>query len=91
LKNPIGYASNSETAKQKVNYLVTNIRPRLEGSEINEFDLAEQKYKEALEKFNSGATPTCPRCQSRMVMRSGRYGQFWGCSRFPYCKGTRNH
>jgi DNA-binding helix-hairpin-helix protein with protein kinase domain len=34
-------------------------------------------------------TPTCPRCGSPMRRRSGRYGQFWGCSRYPGCKGTR--
>lgn len=36
----------------------------------------------------SGA-PTCPRCSSSMRRRSGRYGQFWGCSRYPGCRGTR--
>lgn len=33
----------------------------------------------------------CPRCNSRMVLRNGRRGKFYGCSRFPYCKGTRNY
>lgn len=33
---------------------------------------------------------TCPRCSSRMILRNGRRGKFYGCSRFPYCKGTRN-
>lgn len=33
--------------------------------------------------------PTCPRCSSSMRLRSGRYGKFWGCSRYPGCKGTR--
>ncbi|MEJ0021461.1 MAG: AAA domain-containing protein [Candidatus Doudnabacteria bacterium] len=32
----------------------------------------------------------CPRCNSRMVLRNSRRGKFYGCSRFPYCKGTRN-
>lgn len=31
----------------------------------------------------------CPICHSTMVLRSGRYGRFYGCSRFPYCRGTR--
>jgi hypothetical protein len=31
----------------------------------------------------------CPRCGNRMVARSGRYGSFWGCSRYPGCRGTR--
>lgn len=35
-------------------------------------------------------SPTCPNCSSPMRRRSGRYGKFWGCSRYPRCKGTRN-
>lgn len=31
----------------------------------------------------------CPRCGSAMVLRSGKYGKFYGCSRFPYCRGTK--
>ncbi len=34
---------------------------------------------------------TCPRCNSKMILRSGRYGKFYGCSRFPYCRGTRQY
>jgi len=38
---------------------------------------------------------SCPRCGSPMVRRTARRGrnagnQFWGCSRYPQCKGTRN-
>ena len=36
------------------------------------------------------ADTTCPRCNSRMILRNGRRGKFYGCSRFPYCRGTRN-
>lgn len=32
---------------------------------------------------------TCPKCGGKMVRRSGKYGSFYGCSRYPYCKGTR--
>ena len=37
----------------------------------------------------------CPHCGSRMVLRTARRGagagnQFWGCSRYPQCRGTRN-
>lgn len=37
----------------------------------------------------SGTLTGCPDCGSPMRRRSGRYGQFWGCSRYPSCKGTR--
>ena len=38
--------------------------------------------------------PSCPSCTSRMIRRTARRGrrsgsQFWGCSRYPACKGTR--
>ena len=33
----------------------------------------------------------CPRCHSKMVLRDGKRGKFYGCSRFPYCKGTREY
>ena len=31
----------------------------------------------------------CPRCGSPMIKRTGPRGEFWGCSTFPKCKGTR--
>jgi len=39
--------------------------------------------------------PLCPKCGSKMVLRSARKGQkagsnFWGCSNFPTCSGTKN-
>jgi len=41
-----------------------------------------------------GDTMNCPRCNSRMHVRTALVGEnrgnkFWGCSRYPYCKGTR--
>jgi ssDNA-binding Zn-finger/Zn-ribbon topoisomerase 1 len=32
--------------------------------------------------------PKCGECGSPMILRESRYGKFWGCSRFPQCKGT---
>jgi DNA topoisomerase-1 len=31
----------------------------------------------------------CPECESPMVVRSGRYGPFLACSRYPECKGAK--
>src|SRR5258708_20533390 len=38
--------------------------------------------------------PKCPQCSAEMVLRLARHGRnagkhFYGCSRFPQCKGTR--
>ncbi|MEK5105026.1 restriction endonuclease [Cytobacillus sp. FSL M8-0252] len=31
----------------------------------------------------------CPKCDSKMVIRKGKNGNFYGCSKFPQCKGTK--
>jgi DNA-binding helix-hairpin-helix protein with protein kinase domain/predicted RNA-binding Zn-ribbon protein involved in translation (DUF1610 family) len=45
---------------------------------------------------NAGAAikPQCPTCGSNMIRRTARQGRnagnaFWGCSRYPGCRGTR--
>ncbi len=30
----------------------------------------------------------CPRCGSKLIIRNGKYGKFYGCSKYPYCKYT---
>ena len=42
----------------------------------------------------SDTEPVCPKCGSPMVLRTARRGanigsQFYGCSRYPQCRGTR--
>jgi len=36
------------------------------------------------------ANAICPKCGSEMKIRNGRRGEFWGCSKFPRCKGTKS-
>jgi superfamily I DNA and/or RNA helicase len=36
----------------------------------------------------TSSTSSCPKCSSRMVLRNGPRGGFYGCSKFPYCLGT---
>lgn len=31
----------------------------------------------------------CPSCGADTVLRTGKYGKFYGCSTFPVCYGTR--
>ncbi|WP_454003429.1 topoisomerase DNA-binding C4 zinc finger domain-containing protein [Alcaligenes sp. Marseille-Q7550] len=41
--------------------------------------------------YTRESTPSCPLCHCAMVLREGRLSKedFWGCSRFPACRGTR--
>lgn len=43
---------------------------------------------------STAAVPACPICSATMMQRTARKGpnagkSFWGCSRYPTCKGTR--
>lgn len=45
-------------------------------------------------KATAAEDPLCPVCSAAMVRRTAKKGatpgsQFWGCSRFPACRGTR--
>lgn len=46
------------------------------------------------ERQENARAPVCPRCGSEMVMRKAPQGanvgqSFWGCPKFPECRGTR--
>ena len=48
----------------------------------------------AAQPINEAAEPACPNCGSAMRRKTARQGpntgrDFWGCSRFPDCRGTR--
>lgn len=32
----------------------------------------------------------CPDCGGEMVSRKGQFGIFWGCLKYPNCRGTRD-
>ena len=46
------------------------------------------KRLEAREKTRE-PSPECPKCGKAMRKRQSAKGEFWGCSGFPECKGTR--
>jgi hypothetical protein len=57
-----------------------------------------ERSARALDQYNHPlpppSSPACPKCGASMVKRVARKGrsqgeQFWGCSSFPRCKGTR--
>lgn len=44
-------------------------------------DIVEKKQAQAKENL-------CPKCKSPLVLRQGKFGEFYGCSKFPSCKYT---
>lgn len=58
--------------------------------------LAERALKalsaEELKRILQNETHHCPKCESIMVWRTGaKFKPFWGCSRYPKCRGVLKH
>ena len=43
-----------------------------------------------IQKENALRAGRCPRCGNSLVLRKGKYGNFYGCSSYPRCKFTQN-
>lgn len=50
----------------------------------------EMRKRQAREEMIRQKAPTCPRCNTKMTLKSGSYGWFWGCSKYPSCDYTKN-
>ena len=52
----------------------------------------EQKYKDVSKKEFTEQNPKkfCPKCQSPLLVRLGKFGKFYACSKFPECKHTES-
>ena len=52
----------------------------------------EQKYQDVSKKEFTEQNPKklCPKCQSPLLVRLGKFGKFYACSKFPECKYTES-
>jgi restriction system protein len=56
------------------------------------FDMVQKQH---LKSGEPRATPDCPECNKPMVRRTAKHGtnagrEFWGCTGYPACRGTRS-
>nr|WP_269137778.1 topoisomerase DNA-binding C4 zinc finger domain-containing protein [Pseudomonas sp. MMS21 TM103] len=74
-------------------------------SNLSEKSITKEKYKDFKftqpeieikdDDFEEAQTPCCPKCGSLMTLRTAKSGpysgkKFWGCSKYPRCKGLLN-
>ena len=65
-----------------------NTKPLVSAEQKNE-DAQESEEKESSQKAPVIADFKCEKCGSDMVLRSGKFGTFYACSRYPECKFTK--
>jgi len=56
--------------------------------ELAEAEVKIEKVKGKVALDEQGAELPCPVCGSQMIERWSRFGKFYGCTKFPECKGT---
>ncbi len=88
-------ATMSALKRQKTDIHLTESEIRLLYEELQKFT----RSSIVLEEIEEGADEAelkivdlsiCPICGGRMVLRQGKYGEFYGCSGFPDCRYTRD-
>jgi Nuclease-related domain./Topoisomerase DNA binding C4 zinc finger. len=98
-KYPI--AENVLYVSQAHKYIKSFVEPVFTKDEIKEFVLkikntkrcSRKKHIENMQQISKTVDPKCPKCCSEMKRRrnkkTGEY--FWGCTKYPGCKGTRKN
>jgi len=57
-------------------------------NQVKELTQEKEFLKQQLDNW-TGENETCPKCGKAMAKRNGKFGEFWGCTGFPQCNGTR--
>lgn len=55
----------------------------------NRINSSNEKREEEI--YDSVGLRVCPQCGHSLVIRNGKYGEFFGCSNFPHCRFTFNY
>lgn len=103
VKNSVSESAGFPLVRVKVarSYVVADIQQMLSGH-ISSMDIQPYKSPVQVAKSKSATvsghvqeanSPSCPKCNSRMVRREIKKGRntgkkFWGCTQFPACRGV---
>ena len=53
-------------------------------------EAAPDKMYEARKAMEEESDETCEKCESKMILKWGRYGRFLGCSNYPECSNIKS-
>ncbi len=74
---------------QRATGLIGRQLARLEADFIAGGGIKEKMFQARIEARAEPDSPSCPQCSRPMRRRHSVKGEFWGCSDYPDCKGTR--
>jgi len=74
--------------ESKIDYEQPKKELNIDKKEERNFEIIPQKVDVVISS-NISDKILCPECNSEMKLRKGQWGEFYGCIKFPDCKGTR--
>ena len=75
--------------KDKIIDNIEEIYNKILSCNITDKKIRKEHNKNLAIKYKNSNDNICPKCGSTLVLRTGRYGQFMGCSNYPNCKYTK--
>ena len=88
-EDPIVVANALIVLIQRATGLLGRQLKELERAFLERGGVREQMTKARQEARAEPESPACPQCEAPMRKRNSARGDFWGCSTYPACKGTR--
>ena len=94
-----GYARYIKSKKERVltEFQATEIIEKINSGKLQSSFKASREHVNHVKTIikKKETTPSCPKCGSTMILRESKKGKnagrkFWGCSKFPRCKGIQN-
>ena len=70
---------------------VDDIVKRIKENNITDKKIKKEHIKNIKENIIDNDQSKCPKCGGQLVNRTGKYGDFIGCSNYPRCKYTKNY
>lgn len=83
----ISHEQLKEINKKLDKLIITDKKSKKEISREHINTIKLEMQKEKIPYFDKSK---CPKCYSDLVKRSGKYGNFMGCSKYPNCRYTQN-
>lgn len=74
---------------QRATGLLARQLARLESDFLSGGGIKEKMFRARVEARDEPEAPKCPQCERPMRKRRSGRGEFWGCSEYPACRGTR--
>lgn len=69
--------------------VLNNLQTLCERCNLGKSDKYEVETTQEASPVSQKSSDGCPSCGGTLVLRKGKYGEFYGCSNYPKCKFTR--